>query len=108
MPLSTFQLLILSMGGSDGGIKQTSADGSVTDLSCHLLQVTADTAFTALVGVNASDVEVNMVTANGLDSVTAPAVIGAPDLHKGGYIKTVQLASGELLRHTLPNTQRGV
>lgn len=80
-----------------------------TDLQCHVLQITSDVAFTALVGVDGDGAEIDMTLAinNNLDAVTAPATIGAPDLHRGGYIKTITLASGELLYHTLPDTRRG-
>jgi hypothetical protein len=108
MPLSNFQLNILALGGMDGGIKQSSGDGAKTGLTCHLLQITADTTFTTLTGVDEDGNDVNMVTANNLDeSITAPAVICAPDLNNGGYIKAITISSGQILRHTMPGTLRG-
>lgn len=100
------QLQALMLGGSDGGILQ---DGAATDLECHLIQVTSDAVFTVLSGVDKDGNAVNMLTTNNLSgkTVSAPAVIGAPDIHAGGYISAITLTSGQILRHTKPNTQRG-
>jgi hypothetical protein len=109
MPLSNFQLHTLALGGSDGGKEQSSADSAVTGLACHLLQVTSDTVFTVLTGVDADGDDVNMLTTNNLTgkTVSAPATLGCPDLNKGGYIKAITMTSGQILRHTLPDTARG-
>lgn len=106
--LSLYQLAIAALGGEDGGIKQTSVEGEETDLTCHVLQITDDVSFTALVGVDKDAAEVDMTdpAENNLDSLKAPSVICAPDLNKGGYIKTVHLSAGELTRITVSNTQR--
>lgn len=105
---SSFQLLALSMGGIDGGIQQDSGDGAETGLTCHLLQVTSDTVFTALLATDADGNEVNMLTVNNLSgkTVTAPAVIGCPDINKGGFIKAVTMSSGQVFRHTATDTAR--
>jgi hypothetical protein len=106
MASSNFQLLVLQNGGTDGGKRQVSGDGVVTDLEVHKLVITADTTFTTLTGVNAAGSDVDMRTVNGLLTAKNGAVIGAPDLHKGGYIKTVTISAGELHRYKLPTTER--
>ena len=105
---SNYQVLLTSLGGKDGGIQQSSADGAVASLTCHVLQVTADTVFTLLTGVDGDGAEVNMLTTNTLTgiTVTAPATIGCPDPNKGGYIKAITMSSGQILRHTHPDSVR--
>lgn len=107
--MNMLQLTALALGGDDGGIQQSSADGAVASLSCHVLQVTSDTVFTVLTGVDKDGNDVNMLTTNNLSGITvaAPATIGAPDIHAGGYIKAITMTSGQILRHTKPNTLTG-
>ena len=109
MSLSNFQLHVLALGGADGGIEQSSADTAVTGLTCHVLQITSDAVFTVLTGVDADGNDVNMLTTNNLTgkTISAPATIGCPDMNKGGYIKAATMTSGQMLRHTMPNTARG-
>lgn len=109
MATSNFQLLSLGLGGADGGIQQSSADSAKTGLTCHILQVTADTVFTTLTGVDRDGSSVNMLTANNLTGITvsAPATISAPDVGQGGYISTITMSGGQILRHTMPDTKRG-
>lgn len=107
MALSLFQLQLLYLGGSDGGVKQDDGDGAVSSLECHVLQITSDCTFTTLTAVDKNGDDVNMVTVNNYDAaIIAPATICAPDLGQGGYIKAITLSAGQLLRHTLPNTKR--
>lgn len=108
MATTLFQLQILAQGGVDGGIQQSSADGAVDSLECHMLQVTSDVVFTVLKAVDGAGNEVNMLTANNYtgNTIYSPAVISAPNLHKGGYIKEITVDSGQILRHKLPSTQR--
>ena len=105
---SNFQALLTSLGGADGGIEQSSADGAVASLECHVLQVTSDAVFTVLTGVDADGNDVNMLTTNNLTgkTVTAPATIGCPDPNKGGYIKAITMSGGQIFRHTHPDSAR--
>ena len=108
MATTLFQLQNLALGGADGGIQQSSADGAVDSLECHLIQITSDTVLTVLLAEDGAGNDVNMLTTNNLSgiTITAPAVISAQNLHKGGFIKEITVDSGQILRHKLPSTQR--
>lgn len=102
---SNYQIAVLSLGGETGGDRLTSADGLVNGI-WHSIVHTEDVVYTTLVGVDGDGLDVNMITVNGLDSLTAKSEICAPDLNKGGYIKQIQISGGEIIRRKKTNTER--
>lgn len=102
---SNYQIAILSLGGESGGDRLTSADGLVEGV-WHSIIHTEDVVYTTLVGVDGDGSDVDMITVNGLDSLTAKSEICAPDLNKGGYIKQIQISGGEIIRRKKSNTAR--
>jgi len=108
MATSNFQLLGLSLGGSDGGIQQSSADGAVTGLTCHELIVTDNAVFTKISGVDRDGTVVNLLTLKNLTGITVKttALIAAKHISQGGYITDVTMSSGQIFRYTMPDTKR--
>lgn len=98
---SNYQLLVLSIGGNDGGILQDSSDGAKSDLAIRSIQVTEDVVFTKLQGQDKDGNVVNMLSVNNLTGKTVlkPSVIGAPDINNSGLITDITISSGQILKH---------
>lgn len=99
---TNFQALTQSLGGLTGGDKQTSADGLVVG-EFHTIEINEAAEFLVLEGIDGDGNTVDMLS-NIPD--LEDGIIGAPDLHRGGYISQIRLTSGAIIRRSLVNTQR--
>ena len=95
---NNLKILQTALGGRTGGDFQDSTDG---EKSCvwHFVTCLEDCTFTTITAIDKDGSSVNMVTENGLDELPAGTEFGCIDLNKLGYISTIELSSGSIMKY---------